>query len=86
MAIARVSSKGQITLPSAARRKLGIKLNSRVEIEVRDNEIAVRPVKSISEVYGALSEYAKGKSADWETIRAETMRAVAEEVVNEDRQ
>jgi len=85
MSMCRISSKGQITLPAAARRKLGLKPHSRVEIEVRDKELAVRPVKSISEVYGALSEYAKGKSTDWETIRAETMRAVAEEVVNEDK-
>ena len=85
MASVKISSKGQITLPVAARRKLGLKPNSRVEVEVREKELAIRPVKSISEVYGALSEYAKGKSADWETIRDETMRAVAEEVVNEDK-
>lgn len=84
MATARISSKGQITLPSAARRKLGIKPNSRVEIEVRENEIAVRRVKSISELGGCLSEYAKGKTADWDTIRAEAMHAVVEEFLNED--
>jgi len=85
MATSRISSKGQITLPAAARRKLGIKPNSRVEIEVRDNEIAVRPLKSIGELAGIFSEYAKGKSTDWETIRTETERAIAEEVVNEDK-
>lgn len=85
MSSVKMSSKGQITLPAAARRKLGIKPNSRLEIEVRDNEIAVRPVKSISELGGIFSEYAKGKTTDWEIIRAETEKAIAEEVVNEDR-
>lgn len=85
MASVKVSSKGQITLPAAARRKLGIKPNMRLEVEVRDKEIAMRPVKSVLELGGIFREYAKGKPTDWETIRAETMRAVVEEVVNEDK-
>jgi AbrB family looped-hinge helix DNA binding protein len=84
MIVAKISSKGQITLPAAARRKLGMKPNSTVEIEVRDRELAVRPLKSISELGGSLSEYAQGKSADWDTVRAEAMRAVVEEYLSED--
>ena len=85
MAIALVSEKGQITLPSAARRQLGLKPHSRVEIEVRDKELAIRPLKSVSELGGCLRQYSKGKPRDWDTIRAEAMRAVAEEYLNEDR-
>jgi AbrB family looped-hinge helix DNA binding protein len=85
MAVIRVSNRGQITIPAAARRKLGIKPESRLEIEVRDAEIVIRPLKSIGELFGVFSEYAKGKTTDWEIIRAETAKAIAEEVVNKDR-
>lgn len=83
MTLATVSSKGQITLPAAARRKLGLKPNTKVDLEVTDTGITIRPVKSISDAFGALSQYAKGKSTDWETMRSETERAVGEQVANE---
>ncbi len=83
MAIALVSEKGQITLPAEARKRIGIKARSRVEVEVRGQEIVVRPLQSISDVAGVFREAARGKSLDWKTIRAETERRVAEEVANE---
>jgi len=75
----QVSDKGQITLPAEMRRRFGLKSRSRVAVEVRDNEIVLKPMKSILDLAGCLHEYAKGKSTDWETIRAETMRIAAEE-------
>lgn len=81
--IAKVSERGQISIPASARRKLGIKPKSRVSVEVRDNEIIIKPVKSILELGGILREYAKGKTTDWDTIREETMAAVAREVMDE---
>ena len=85
MTLVVISEKGQITLPSALRRKLGIKPRSRVEVELREHEIIVRPVKTVRELYGALHEYAEGKTDDWETVRRLTEQAVAEEVANEDK-
>ena len=81
--IARVSERGQISIPAAARRKLGIKPKSNVSVEVRENEIVIKPMKSIMEVAGIFREYAKGKTTDWDTIREETMKAVAREVMGE---
>lgn len=83
MAIARVSDKGQITLPANMRRQLGIQPKSRVEIEVKGKEVVIRSVGSITELSGVLREYAKGKPTDWETIRTQTERLVAEEVSRE---
>jgi AbrB family looped-hinge helix DNA binding protein len=83
MTLAHISSKGQITLPSSFRKKLGIKDQSTVEVELRGTEIVIRPMKSIREVHGIFSEFAKGKSEDWETVRSKTEEAVAEEVANE---
>ena len=83
MTTARVSERGQISIPAAARRKLGIKPRSRVTVEVGENQIVIKPMKSISDVYGIFSEYAKGKTTDWDTILEETMMAVAREVESE---
>lgn len=81
--IARVSERGQISIPAAARKKLGIKPKSNVSVEVRENEIVIKPMKSIMELAGILREHAKGKTTDWDTIREETMAAVAREVMGE---
>lgn len=83
MITAQVSDKGQITIPADVRRKLGLKAKSRVEIEIRDNVAVLRPMKSIRELSGILHDYAKEKSTDWETIRTETERSVAEQVARE---
>jgi AbrB family looped-hinge helix DNA binding protein len=42
MLVATISSKGQITLPSSMRRKLGIKDNSRVFIEQTEDKIIIK--------------------------------------------
>ena len=83
MRTVRVSERGLISIPAAARRKLGIKPKSNVLIEVRENEIAIKPMKSIMEMAGILREYAKGKPTDWDTILEETMKEVAREVMDE---
>lgn len=78
-----VSDKGQVTLPAEIRRRLGLKGKSKLHIQVRDNEIVLKPVKSIDELYGSLHEYAKGKPTNWDEIRAETERIAAEECTGE---
>lgn len=80
--IARVSNKGQVTLPAAMRRRLGITPNSQVEVSVTDEEITIRPLKRVSDLAGVLNQYAKtGADEDWGTVRERTEKAVAEEVV-----
>lgn len=39
----KVSSKHQIAVPSEARRRLGIKAGDRLEVEIRDDLIVLRP-------------------------------------------
>jgi len=41
MSVATVSSKGQITLPAAARRALGIEAGDRILLRVRDRSIVI---------------------------------------------
>lgn len=80
--LARVSDKGQITIPVSERRRLGIEPNSKVEVVPRDGEIVIRPLKSVMELAGCFREYAKFPVPDWDEVREATERAVAEEVVN----
>jgi AbrB family looped-hinge helix DNA binding protein len=63
MPTATVSTKGQITLPVASRRALGIKPHDRVTIEVRQAEIVVKPVPDFFELDGFLG---KGATAEEE--------------------
>ncbi len=78
---ARVSSKGQITLPAAARRRLGIAPDSEVEVIVTDQEITIRPIKPLSELAGVLNRYARPDAdEEWDGIRGQTEQAIAEEV------
>jgi AbrB family looped-hinge helix DNA binding protein len=86
MATAMISSKWQITLPAAARRKLNLKPNTPIDVLVQDDQIVLRPVKTLTELYGVFHDYALGETQDWETVRALTERAVAEEVERECRE
>jgi AbrB family looped-hinge helix DNA binding protein len=52
MRFATVSSKGQITLPAASRKVLGIKVRDRVRIELKDGAIMVRPAGNFFELKG----------------------------------
>jgi AbrB family looped-hinge helix DNA binding protein len=84
VALARVSSKGQITLPAASRRKLGIEPNSTVEIVTGEGEIVIRRRRSISELYGALHDYVPdGEPLGWEEERRRMEEAVARQVADE---
>lgn len=80
MTLVRVSDKGQVTLPAAIRRKLGIKSRSRLDVVVRNDEIVLKPQGSVMDAYGALHEYAKGDAEDWERVRIEVEKLVAKEV------
>jgi antitoxin PrlF len=82
MTSVRVSDKGQVTLPAQVRRKLGIKSGSRMEIDVREDSVILRPEGSVMDAYGALHDYAKGDAGDWDAIRSEMEKSVAREVTD----
>ena len=84
MTLAQVSNKGQVTLPAKARKSLGIMPRSRVELEVRGNEIVIRPARTILDVSRILKDAARGKTADWDEQRRIAMEGVVQEYLNED--
>ncbi|NWG12045.1 MAG: AbrB/MazE/SpoVT family DNA-binding domain-containing protein [Acidobacteria bacterium] len=72
MAIAKVSTKGQITLPAESRRTVGIKPGDRVIVEVEDARIVVKPIGDFFELKGFL-----GKALPAREERAKAMLAAA---------
>lgn len=54
MSLATVSSKGQVTLPSQIRKRLGIRSKDKVQFIIRDNEIIIKPLRSFRELRGTL--------------------------------
>jgi antitoxin PrlF len=79
--VARVSSKGQVTIPKPVRERLELKPGSQVAFVVRDDRVEVESVKGgILEWYGAIS--VEGP-LDFKAIREQTMAIVAEEVARE---
>ena len=55
-----VSSKGQVTLPAAMRARLGITPGSRIQFEVRGNELVIKPELPMSAYRGILKGYDLG--------------------------
>jgi AbrB family looped-hinge helix DNA binding protein len=72
--IAKITRKGQVTIP----RKIREKLNSEViEFDVmEDNNVVLRPVKSVA---GSLSDYAKKKPGSFAEIRGKAWEKVVRE-------
>ena len=73
MAIATVSTKGQITLPAALRRKLGIEAHDRVLVEATEDAIVIRRAGDFFELAGFL-----GRALPETQEREAMLRAVAE--------
>ena len=69
---ATITSKGQITIPRAARQALN---SSTVDIEVQGNLVILRPVQSVA---GVLAAYGLG-TEDFEKIRDNVWQEVADE-------
>jgi looped-hinge helix DNA binding domain, AbrB family len=71
----KVSSKHQIAVPSEARRRLGIKAGDRLEVEIRDDVIVLRPRAGLTAdrlyglgrgVYGDPVAYIRALRDEWE--------------------
>ena len=70
---ATITSKGQITIPRLARQALK---TSTIEIEIKGEEVILRPVQSVA---GSLAQYATHAAEDFSTIRDKVWQEVADE-------
>jgi AbrB family looped-hinge helix DNA binding protein len=71
---ATITSKGQITIPRAARAVLN---SSTVELEIQGETVILRPVRSVA---GSLAKYAKhGTAESIKEVRGKVWQEVADE-------
>lgn len=73
---ARISSKGQITIPKMVREALCLKKGDAVMFTVDDEtqEVTVRRIPDLSEIAGTFQVPEDKKNMSWKDIRAETWR------------
>jgi AbrB family looped-hinge helix DNA binding protein len=73
MAIATISTKGQVTLPASLRKRLGMKPHDRVSIESTEEGILIKPVPSLFDFEGFA-----GKALPREEELRRAMKGVAD--------
>ena len=74
MSKARLTSKGQLTVPADIRRALGLEKGDTVSFELGETGAILRPTRSPGSLRGAL----KGPPLDWESARRKGWRARVE--------
>jgi antitoxin PrlF len=71
---ARLTSKGQITLPKAIRDALGLHEGDRVVFRVEGSYAILARTADLLELAGAVPVPAERRGADWQEIRDQTRR------------
>jgi len=72
MITAKITKKGQVTVPKKIRDFLSSNI---IEFEIIDDKVIIKPVKSVA---GSLNKYAR-KYVSFEKVREETWNKVADE-------
>jgi AbrB family looped-hinge helix DNA binding protein len=78
--LAKVTSKGQVTIPVEIRKKLGIRTEDKVDFILDGERVILVPVKTLRDLRGAVK--AKGKG-NFDEERAKAKAAVARRVLEE---
>ena len=75
---AKVTSKGQVTIPKAVRDKLGIAEGDEIVFRVEKNRALLAKTPNLLELAGAVDVPAAKRSTAWDEVRRSTRRARAE--------
>lgn len=78
---AKVTSKGQITIPREVRDLLGIQTGSVIRFEQEEERVVIHTAKTIRDYKGYLK--GKTKGVDYDRIRRSTKEAVAKRVMKD---
>jgi AbrB family looped-hinge helix DNA binding protein len=79
--LAKVTTKGQVTIPKKIRDVLRIQPNDRIDFERDGGKIIMVPIKTLQDFRGAVRT--KSKSGNFEADRSRAKAAVAKRVVKE---
>ena len=78
-----LTEKGQVTIPLEIRRILGLRPRDRVRFEVEGEVVKIRQASSkLLQGYGAVTP--RNRPEDFQELREEFEKGVAEEVLSED--
>lgn len=75
---AKITSKGQITIPKEIRNILDLHTGSVITFEKEENKIVIRPARTLKEFKGFLK--GKGRRADFEEIRKKAKEYIGKKV------
>ncbi len=78
VATAKITSKGQITLPREIRKFLNVHEGNIVSFEKEDDRVVIKPAKTLKEFRGFLK--GRGKVADFDEIRKKAKEYVGKKV------
>lgn len=79
--IAKVTAKGQVTLPSGVREYLQLRPGERIRFVVHNGHLYIEPETDFLQWYGALRT--EGEPTDLEEVKRAVRLAIAREVVRE---
>ena len=70
--VSTISRKGQITLPIAVRKRLGLSAADKVAFVIEGEDVRLRPVtRTVSSLYGSVAPLRGRETADFDTQIAE---------------
>ena len=79
--LAKVTSKGQVTIPNEIRKKLGIRTDDKVDFVVEGDRVVLVPVKTLKDLRGAVKALKEGEFAEERTTaKASVAERVREEM------
>ncbi|MFA5515060.1 MAG: AbrB/MazE/SpoVT family DNA-binding domain-containing protein [Desulfuromonadales bacterium] len=79
--LAKVTSKGQVTIPIEIRKKLGIRSEDKVDFILEEDRVILRPVKTLRDLRGAVQAKGKGDfAAERSAAKVTVARRVREEL------
>jgi AbrB family looped-hinge helix DNA binding protein len=81
---AKLSRKGQVTIPKPIREKLMIEKEGGILFLIEDGEVKIKgiPAGQVNQIAGSLKKYAK-KYVPLRTLRADIKRTIADEAARE---
>lgn len=79
--LAKITSKGQVTIPIEIRKKLGIRTEDTVDFVLEGDRVLLVPVKNLRDLRGAVKAKGRGDFAgERAAAKAEVARRVREEL------
>ena len=75
---ARITSKGQVTIPAPVREQVGLQVGDEIAFEPKTMRFSAVPRPKLNELYGVFAAGRPMPPFDWQRERAEAARAAGE--------